>query len=316
MDVVIVPGKYVVAVSGGVDSMVLLDLLVERLSVTGNRLWAADNQQLITDDPSRVRLAVAHFDHGIRADSGEDRKLVQKTAKKYGLPFVYEEGKLGAKVSEAVAREARYDFLDRVKAEYGAAAIITAHHQDDLLETAILNLLRGTGRRGLTSLMDQPGIIRPLLGYTKTEILAYAQERQLQWREDSTNADDAYLRNYVRHQIVPRLGDEAKQRLLTLISRARITNQAIDEELRQLTAVVINGQTIDRRAFNELPHDVAKELLAAWLREQGISDFDRKTLERITIAAKTKPAGTRVDVLHGTSLLVTNESLALRVCER
>src|SRR5690606_5271626 len=102
------PGKYVVAVSGGVDSMVLLDLLRQK---------------------PKLELIVAHFDHGIRPDSAEDRKLVQRVAKHYDLPFVYAEGKLGPKASEALAREARYAFLRRVQAEQGAEAIITAHHQ-------------------------------------------------------------------------------------------------------------------------------------------------------------------------------------------
>ncbi|QQS18837.1 hypothetical protein IPL68_02130 [Candidatus Saccharibacteria bacterium] len=87
---------------------------------------------------------MAHFDHGIRPDSVEDRKLVQKLAKQYGLPFVYDRAELGAGASEAVAREARYAFLSRVKEAVGADAIITAHHEDDVLETIIINWLRGT----------------------------------------------------------------------------------------------------------------------------------------------------------------------------
>src|SRR5438445_4950610 len=121
MDVLIPkPGSYAVAVSGGVDSVVLLDILAKR------------------DD---LELAVAHFDHGIREDSVEDRHFVEGLAKNYGLPFIYEEGSLGPKSSEAEAREARYKFLRQAQKKAGAKAIITAHHQDDLLETAILNML-------------------------------------------------------------------------------------------------------------------------------------------------------------------------------
>lgn len=295
MNMDIVPGRYIVAVSGGVDSMTLLDLL--------------------KNEP-RVELVVAHFDHGIRADSVQDRELVQRTAKKYRLPFEYQEGRLGPEASEAAARKARYEFLERVKAKYSADAIITAHHQDDLLETAILNLLRGTGRKGLTSLMSRPGVIRPLLSYQKQEILKYAREHDLAWREDSTNADDTYLRNYVRHHIIPELSDSAKRQFLEVIDKARVTNQAMDEELASLSQYLATGTTLERRAFAELPHSVAKELLATWLRQQGIADFDRATLERVTIAAKTKPPGTHIDLLHGNSLLVAKEALALRMCER
>ena len=289
------PGRYIIAVSGGVDSMVLLDLL---------------------QGQPGVDLVVAHFDHGIRPDSSQDKELVQWAAECYGLPFEYEEGKLGPHASEAEARKARYDFLQRVKEKYHAKAIITAHHQDDLLETAILNLLRGTGRKGLTSLASRADIVRPLLPYSKQEILVYAKEHELKWREDSTNADDAYLRNYVRHQIIPKLPDDARERLLAELERTRTTNELIDTELADLLAAIADGGTLDRRAFNELPHDVAKELLATWLRQQGLTDFDKNTLERVVIAAKTKPPGMLVDLLHGNSLLVTKTQLALRMCER
>jgi tRNA(Ile)-lysidine synthetase-like protein len=124
-------GRYVVAVSGGVDSVVLLDALSKL---------------------PNLELVVAHLDHGIREDSIEDRRFVASLAASYGLVFEYGEGRLGSGASEATAREARYNFLRGVKMKHDAKAIITAHHQDDLIETAILNMLRGTGRKGLTSL--------------------------------------------------------------------------------------------------------------------------------------------------------------------
>src|SRR5665213_799396 len=138
MNVDLVPGKYVVAVSGGVDSISLLHILQAQPG---------------------VRLIVAHFDHGIREDSVEDRRLVQNVAREYRLPFVYDAGNLGVDTSEAAARQARYRFLRRVQQASGARAIVTAHHQDDLLETAILNLLRGTGRKGLTALSNRSDMI-------------------------------------------------------------------------------------------------------------------------------------------------------------
>src|SRR5689334_6585659 len=116
------PGHYVVAVSGGVDSMALLHMLNSRPD---------------------LKLTVAHFDHGIRDDSAQDLLLVEKVAKSYGRPFVFKAGRLGPDASEAGARTARYRFLRQVLRDCGAKAIITGHHQDDLLETAILNMLRG-----------------------------------------------------------------------------------------------------------------------------------------------------------------------------
>lgn len=157
------PGKYVVAVSGGVDSMALLDLLQAH---------------------GDYELVVAHLDHGIRSDSGEDRQLVEQAAEAVGLPFFYKEAKLGAGTSEAAARKVRYAFLNKIKTKQGAAAIITAHHQNDVLETAIINIIRGTGRKGLTSLGSNE-IVRPLLNVSKAALIQYAKKHNLQWREDS-----------------------------------------------------------------------------------------------------------------------------------
>src|SRR6266540_5641084 len=149
MKVSVKPGKYVVAVSGGVDSMVLLHMLHQ--------------------GPG-LQLIVAHFEHGIRPDSDSDRKLVEAAAKHYGLPFRFAHGNLGPQASEAAARQARYAFLRMVQKESGAQGVITAHHQDDLIETAIINLLRGTGRKGLSALASTDDLIRPLLAATKADI--------------------------------------------------------------------------------------------------------------------------------------------------
>src|SRR5581483_5437597 len=98
------------------------------------------------------------------------------------------------------------------------------HREDDLIETAIINLLRGSGRKGLTSLKSRDRILRPLLRYKKVEIIKYAKDNNIEWREDSTNEDDSYLRNYVRHNIVSRLDSSARSQLLDIISRVSELN--------------------------------------------------------------------------------------------
>src|SRR5206468_7359212 len=112
-------------------------------------------------------LIVAHFDHGIRHDSAVDRELVQWAARRYELPFVAEQGNLG-RASEAGARAARYAFLVRAQDKHRAKGIVTGHHQDDLVETSLLNLARGAGRHGLAPMVDGE-VLRPLLGLTRTE---------------------------------------------------------------------------------------------------------------------------------------------------
>lgn len=263
-----------------------------------------------------VGLTVAHFDHGIRADSAEDRRLVKQVAVAYGLPFVYAEGHLGPGTSEASARAARYDFLHRVRQSAGARAIVTAHHQDDAIETAIINLIRGTNRKGASGLRSTEYIKRPLLHLPKTSIRKYAAMEGLVWREDSSNADPAYLRNRVRQQVMTKLSPQQRTRLHDLIVRLRHTNEELDALLKDYLQNYHSGGQLDRHQFTMLPHTVARETMAAWLRQNDIRNFDTKTLERLVRGAKTMQAGKRISVDHTTWLQVNTDSLALVPNER
>ena len=294
------PVSYVVAVSGGVDSVVLLDVLAKLA-------WGEHPSQ----HPG-VRLTVAHFDHGIRQDSGADRHFVQQLAGHYGLPFTYDEGRLGPGASEAQAREARYNFLRRVRQAGGADYIVTAHHEDDLFETAILNLLRGTGRKGLSSLRTTEELYRPLLTTPKANLIAYAHKHNLNWREDSTNQSTTYLRNYIRHHIMPKLDAPARRQLRSIIRAAKAHNVEIDSLLAEQLHLQPSGMVLDRQWFIMLPHAVAREIVAAWLRHLGITDFDRQLIERIVIAAKTYAAGKQLDVNGRYVIAVTDDRLILK----
>lgn len=295
MDIAVQPGGYVVAVSGGVDSVVLLALLQQKPG---------------------LHLTVAHFDHGIREDSAEDRHLVQELAKKYDLPFVYDEGHLGAGASEATARKARYVFLQNIREKTGARAIITAHHQDDVIETALLNLIRGTGRTGLTALRSHDGLVRPLLAIPKKDLITYANTYNLIWREDSTNQDLSYKRNYIRHKVATRMTEMQRHQLLIYITELSDLNHRIDQEITNQLHMQPQAGCIVRRYFNRLPHHVALEITAAWLRQAGIRDFDTKTLQRIVIQAKTLQPGHRVAVISGYYVSVTKKYLALKLDDR
>lgn len=260
------PGKYVVAVSGGVDSMVLLDML--------------------TRQPG-LHIVVAHFDHGIRSDSSEDRRLVEQTAAHYKLPYIYEEGHLGANASEAQARKARYDFLERARIQHGAQAIITAHHQDDLLETMMINLIRGTNRKGLSSLRSNDKLLRPLLKTGKGEITKYARGHAIVWHEDSTNASDAYLRNRLRQTVLPRLTAAQRSELLRINQRATEINQALDEQIGVVLAASTSGKKLNRSQFAQLPHALSCEVMAAWLRAHHVGNLSAKQIDRLVITVKT-----------------------------
>ena len=286
------PGKYVVAVSGGVDSVALLHLLHHQNTISRVRPW---------------KMVVGHFDHGIRDDSKANCDFVAKLTDEIGLKFYSAEGKLGPKASEATAREARYKFLRKVKTETGSKAIITAHHQDDLIETILINILRGTGRKGLSPMRNSKDVTRPLLGLPKKEILQYAKKHDLNWWEDETNLDQTYLRNYLRHSVLPKLTAIQRQEILDLASSSQSRNASIDSILSSLIG---EKGMVDRQWFASLPHNVASEVMAEWLRTKQIS-FDKKTIAHLSISAKTLNPGSTVQISQGWELLIGKNSIRL-----
>lgn len=290
MRVTVGRGTYVLAVSGGVDSMVLLDILHRKPG---------------------VNLIVAHFDHGIRKDSAQDRKLVQQTAKRLGLQFVYHAAKLGPDTSEATAREARYKFLHDVRASARAKAIITAHHQDDVLETAIMNLLRGSGRRGLTSLRSTDGIVRPLLEHSKERIKDHAISFSIPWREDATNRDTKYKRNYIRAHIMPKLTSGQRAQLLILLEDLTSINDELDSVIAGWLHQQPATNILDRKWFIGLPHNLSREITHAWIRSHGVKNITKKAIERLVTAMKTGKAGQSADIDDQYHIKIERDQLVL-----
>jgi tRNA(Ile)-lysidine synthetase-like protein len=289
-DVQLEPGRYVVAVSGGVDSMVLLDVLRQKPG---------------------VELVVAHFDHGIRNDSSEDRMLVGQVAARHNVPYIYDEGRLGPHASEAEARTARYAFLHRVHEQTNARALITAHHQDDVLETAILNMLRGTGVRGISSLRETDAIRRPFMHISKRALRSYASQHDLEWREDSTNASDAYLRNYVRHHIVPRMTLEQRNKLLEYVHVAAQHRIELEALLDAVFAARPDHHAMPRAWFVNLPHNVARECMAQWLRLHNVQNISRQLVERLVRNAKVLAPGKQCDIDKTYILHIGKDSLKI-----
>lgn len=263
-----------------------------------------------------VELVVAHFNHGIRGDSTKDEELVRKSSKNYSLPFEVGHGNLGPAASEEKARNARYKFLRAIQKKHGADAIVTAHHQDDLIETAILNILRGTGRRGLSSIAGNPNVLRPLLAYSKRDILAYAKKNKLLWREDASNNDLKYLRNYIRIKIVPNLGSEKRQQLLSTIDKATINNKALDQEIANLSQTIVNDNGIQRAEFIALPIEIANEVIMELLRRSDLGEFDKKTVDRLTLAVRTAQPGSSINAGKDATLQITASEALLRTSVR
>lgn len=271
--------RYVLAVSGGVDSMVLLD-------------------QLATQ--AQHELIVAHFDHGIREDSAADARFVAAAAQRYGLRFVSERAELGRGASEELARRYRYDFLQRVAHTYDAE-IVTAHHADDVIETVAINLRRGTGWRGL-AVLDRSTVVRPLLHVTKRQLQEYALMHRLEWVEDSTNADDTYTRNRLRRRIAVQLEPAHRHELAAAWRRQRAVKRAIDAEVERFTS---STNEYSRHMMAMIDGAVACELLRAMVMRAGGPSPLRSQAERALIAIKTARPGSVYELGSGVRLKFT-----------
>lgn len=250
--------RYVVAVSGGVDSVALLHMM----------------RQL-----PRVELIVAHFDHGIRPDSIDDALFVSALASHYQLPFESRREELGEQASEEQARARRYAFLRDVARRH-KAQLVTAHHADDVVETIAINHLRGTGWRGLAPMTSD--VLRPLATMNKQALLQYARKHHLQWHEDSTNQSDKYLRNRVR-QALKQVPQEKKQQLLDLFRKQQQLRRKIEQETERL----VGESAYSRYFFSTIGEAPALELL----RHMTNAKLTRPQLQRALLAIKTARPG-------------------------
>ena len=261
----------VAGVSGGPDSVALLWLLVN--------LW-------------RGRVIVAHFEHGIRGhDSLEDAAFVRNLATELKCPFLMESVPVlkcrqrGESVEEA-ARRLRYAFLERVRDKYNASCIAVGHHKDDLVETVLFNVIRGTGIRGVRGIPEKRGyIVRPLIEFFRSEIVELLNGLGMTWREDSTNIETKYTRNKIRLQLIPILENEYNPKIKEHI--ASLSRQACDiTDQLERDAISINGilrrdplpyaiATWDRKILQSI--NIPSHLLAECVRSQQ-RDLGLKTL--------------------------------------
>ena len=285
------PATYIVAVSGGLDSRVLLDWLV--MTTPGSK------------------LIVAHFDHRLRPGSATVAANVATLAKSSGCQYI-ESVWSSPVAAEAAARQARYRFLTDCLKQTTAVAIITGHHQDDLIETMALNLARQTGRHGLTSLRTRDRLKRPFLGVTRSEIKKYASDRNLVWDEDPSNQDQGYRRNYYRARLSDRLTASDRQKLVSIYDRLCEVNDQFDAALMTYLRRVSYrqaGRVFPRDWFNQLPEIVAAEVVYWWLRSIVGSYGRRRQIGYIVTNLRTLPPGKRLS-LDGTNFVyVTKRSI-------
>jgi len=203
--------KIIVAVSGGVDSIVLLDLLAKEQEAFG------------------LTLIVGHFNHQLRGDESDgDEQYVAQRARHYGFEWYVERAQTAEYAKhnrmgiQEAARALRYEFFEKLLISSGFDKVATAHHADDNAETILLNLFRGAGVQGLSGIpvyREDRKIIRPMLFAERKEVEMYAQEEQLQFRTDSSNEKDQYTRNFIRHNILPLVKDQVNPNTVQTLHR-------------------------------------------------------------------------------------------------
>ena len=253
--------KIIATVSGGIDSVVMLDLIVK----------------------SGYKTVVAHCNFNLRGDESDgDERFVRELARKYGVEFYsesfdtkqYAENK-GISIQMA-ARELRYEWFERLRVSLDYDFTATAHNKNDVAETIIFNLTRGTGLAGLGGIPAKSGrVVRPLLFASRNEIIRYAEENKLQYREDSSNKSVKYKRNFIRHKVLPVLQTLNPSVVNTLYEEAdyfaelhRLNQFFVKEfltkniEEKDNGSVCISKEALSRMAGQEI-------VLFEWLKEYG-----------------------------------------------
>jgi tRNA(Ile)-lysidine synthase len=269
--------RYLIGVSGGRDSIALLHLL---------------------QSVGYQKLIVCHLDHQLRGRNARaDARFVQKIARAADLDC--EIGKTDVKVLareskasiETAARIARFAFFVSVARRRRCRTIFLAHHADDLVETALLNLFRGASPGGIAAMreisMHRVGkldliVVRPLLGVWRREIDAYIKEHALSFREDETNRSLSARRNQVRHQILPyvekRLGREVRK---SIWRTAKIWSEE-DALLDSMTGTAMASERcLDVRALREMPVALQRRIIFSWMRQRGISNLGFDLVENV-----------------------------------
>ena len=295
------------AVSGGVDSISLLHWLHAR----------------------GTRVAAAHLHHGLRGAAADgDEAFVREFCAARDIPFYVEHADVGALAArrgvstEEAGRLARYDFLERAAAEHGVSRVATAHHADDNAETLLFQLARGA-RSGLGGIAPVRGVfIRPFLGVTRAQIEAYAAENGLGHRTDAMNLDDAFARNYIRHEIMPRLervNAAAAAHLAETAQTLRLESEYLDalaaERLEQGGMTCGEGRvTAPCRTLNAAPEALRARMVRLLLDRLpvGKKDFTARHYAAIEELCAS-PYGTHLDLPRGVAAEKRGGVLALCV---
>jgi tRNA(Ile)-lysidine synthase len=321
-------------VSGGIDSVVLCELFHQ----------------------SKIKFAIAHCNFQLRGkESDKDELFVEALAEKYNVPFhtiafeTYSYAKKHKLSIQVAARDLRYAWFEEIRQQYNYARIATAHHQDDSIETFFINLIRGTGIKGLHGILPMQGnLIRPLLFANKKEIIAFAKKNKLKYREDSSNASDKYVRNKIRHSLIPLLNEinkSASANIITTIENLKSVESVYQKRIdKKRTSLVMEERGIVKISISKLkklkpiePYlfeflyplgfssKVVDEIIASLSSESGKQFFsethrlvkDRDFLLIEETATKNEVLDTRFKILKNSKELpFGNQTLVLKAMKR
>ena len=253
--------KLILAVSGGVDSMALLAMY------------------------AHADIVVAHIDHGTRKSSAEDADFVRQKCQELGVKFYETKLELGSGVSEELARKKRYEFLKTIQEKEGGT-ICTAHHLDDVLESIAINLIRGTGWRGLTPFYGDE-LVRPFIisKMWKRDVLKFAGEQKTCFRQDPTNYETNYLRNRVREKMAE-LDKTARVDAINLFEKQNELRNKIEKLVTELAKQTVVGKSFHKKELILAADEkVALEVLREICLMHGYS-LTRKQLGDFLLAIK------------------------------
>jgi len=280
--------NVLLAVSGGVDSMVMLDLFKN----------------------AGIPIGVVHCNYGLRGEeSDEDEALVIARAEADAIPCYIKKVKIKGRSIQLEARNQRYEWFKTLKEKKGYSKVATAHHSDDSLETTLFNLTRGTGIQGLKGISSRHDhIIRPMLFATKKQLTDYAQTKGLKWREDQSNKKTDYARNKIRLEVIPKLKE---------INPSLLTTHKDTQERMQLISEMVSGnvEKMKQASFDAF----SGELKLNWMREKSdliilseflsIYGFNYKTTKEI---AEAKGKSGKVFPAADYSVMMDRASLFIR----
>lgn len=291
-------GKVLLAVSGGVDSMVMWNLFHD----------------------AGIDYAIIHCNFSLRGEESDgDERLVRDQAAEMAAQLyvrrfdTLDYARMKGISIEMAARELRYDWFEEVRTAEGYDAVATAHHQDDLIETFFINILRKTGIKGVTGFREKSGsLIRPLLFTNRREIETWAQTNRISYRQDATNNDVVFQRNFIRHEIIPRLETLNPAFRTNLAETMANLRQAedfylteVNRQIRKITDHEAPNEEIFISQLLKLPHP--KQILFNWMSRSG---FNAAVVDDVWSSLATEPgkrffSGTHRLVIDRNKLIIT-----------